>query len=131
MLLNILDRHCTYASWSPQGDYSHQAVATYLGTNLVAWQSQRQSLVAGAGAEPELIASVWGNHPALSLSLNGQLSEMILSKPAYITYRDNAVAQQLSASKTPTRRLSMRVSSLHHLVKHANVSMQLVPTNYQ
>ena len=34
--------HCyTDASWAPEGDYSHQAVAIYLGTNLVAWQSQR------------------------------------------------------------------------------------------
>ena len=39
--------HCyTRASWAPEGEYRHQAVAIYLGTNLVAWQSQRQSLVA-------------------------------------------------------------------------------------
>ena len=45
----VTDRkwHCyTDASWSPEGDYSHQAVAIYYDTNLVAWQSQRQSLVA-------------------------------------------------------------------------------------
>ena len=77
--------HCyTDASWAPEGDYSHQAVAIYLGTNLVAWQSQRQSLVALSSAEAELIASVWGNR--LALSLYGQLNEMILSKPPYITY---------------------------------------------
>ena len=27
---------CTDASWAPEGDYSHQAVAIYLGSNLVA-----------------------------------------------------------------------------------------------
>ena len=44
--------HCyTDASWAPEGDYSHQAVAIYLGSNLVAWQSQRQSLVALSSAE--------------------------------------------------------------------------------
>ena len=59
----------------PEGDYSHQAVAIYLGTNLVAWQSQRQSLVALSSAEAELIASVWGSR--LALSLCGQLNEMI------------------------------------------------------
>ena len=60
--------HCyTDASWSPEGDYSHQAVAIYYDTNLVAWQSQRQSLVALSSAEAELIASVWGNRLALSL----------------------------------------------------------------
>ena len=46
----------TDASWSPEGDYSHQAVVIYYGNNLVAWQSQRQSLVALSGAEAELIA---------------------------------------------------------------------------
>ena len=48
--------HCyTDASWAPEGDHSHQAVAIYLG--FVAWQSQRQSLVALSSAEAELIAS--------------------------------------------------------------------------
>ena len=59
----VTDRkwHCyTDASWSPEGDYSHQAVAIYYDTNLVAWQSQRQSLVALSSAEAELIASVLG-----------------------------------------------------------------------
>ena len=77
----VTDRkwHCyTDASWSPEGDYSHQAVAIYYDTNLVAWQSQRQSLVALSSAEAELIASVWGNR--LALSLYGQLMEMILDK---------------------------------------------------
>ena len=46
------------ASWAPEGDYSNQAVAIYLGSNLVAWQSQRQSLVALSSAEAEFIASV-------------------------------------------------------------------------
>ena len=36
----------TDASWSPEGDYSHQAIVLYCGANLVAWQTQRQSLVA-------------------------------------------------------------------------------------
>ena len=87
----VTDRkwHCyTDASWSPEGDYSHQAVAIYYDTNLVAWQSQRQFLVALSSAEAELIASVWGNR--LALSLYGQLMEMILDKPTYITYCDNA-----------------------------------------
>ena len=67
-----LQWHCyTDVSWAPEGDYSHQAVATYLGSNLVAWQSQRQSLVALSSAEAELIASVFGNR--LALSLYGQL----------------------------------------------------------
>ena len=105
----------------------------YLGTNLVAWQSQRQSLVALLSAEAELIASVWGNRVALSLY--GQLNEMILSKPPYITYCDNSavvqLTQQLSASKTRTRHLSMRASWLHHLVQHENVCMQFVPTTHQ
>ena len=126
--------HCyTDASWSPEGDYSHQAVAIYYDTNLVAWQSQRQSLVALSSAEAELIASVWGNR--LALSLYGQLMEMVLAKPTYITYCDNAavvqLTQQLSASKTRTRHLSMRASWLHHLVQRENVSMQFVPTSYQ
>ena len=132
----VTDRkwHCyTDASWSPEGDYSHQAVAIYYDTNLVAWQSQRQSLVALSSAEAELIASVWGNR--LALSLYGQLMEMILDKPTYITYCDNAavvqLTQQLSASKTRTRHLSMRASWLHHLVQREHVSMQFVPTSYQ
>ena len=66
--------------------------------------------------EAELIASVWGNR--LALSLYGQLMEMMLDKPTYITYCDNAavvqLTQQLSASKTRTRHLSMRASWLHH-----------------
>ena len=118
--------HCYRdASWAPEGDYSHQAVTIYLGTNLVAWQSQRQSLVALSSAEAELIASVWGKR--LALSFYGQLNEMILSKPPYITYCDNSavvqLTQQLSASKTRTRHLSMRASWLHRLVQHENVSM--------
>ena len=37
--------HCyTDARWAPEGDYSHQAVAIFLGSNLVAWQSQLNSL---------------------------------------------------------------------------------------
>ena len=70
----VTDRkwHCyTDASWSPEGDYSHQAVAIFYDPNLVAWQSQRQSLVALSSAEAEHIASVWGNR--LALSLYGQL----------------------------------------------------------
>ena len=52
--------HCyTDASWAPEGDYSHQAVAVYLGPNLAAWQSQRQFVVVLSSAEAELIASVW------------------------------------------------------------------------
>ena len=105
----------------------------YYDTNLVAWQSQRQSLVALSSAEAELIASVWGNR--LALSLYGQLMEMILDKPTYITYCDNAavvqLTQQLSASKTRTRLLSMRAPWLHHLVQREHVSMQFVPTTYQ
>ena len=57
----VQDPNCpvvTDASWAPEGDYSHQAVAIRLGSNLVAWQSQRQSLVALSSAEAELIASV-------------------------------------------------------------------------
>ena len=61
--------------------------------------------------------------------------EMILDKPTYITYCDNAavvqLTQQLSTSKTRTRHLSMRASWLHHLVQRENVSMQFVPTTYQ
>ena len=119
-------RFYTDASWAPEGDYSHQAVATYyLGTNLVAWKCQRQSLVAFSSAEAELIASVWGNR--LALSLYGQLNEMILSKPTYMTHCDNSavvqLTQQLSASKTRTRYLSTPASWLHHLVKDENVSM--------
>ena len=115
--------HCyTDASWAPEGDYSHQAVAIYLGSSLVAWQSQRQSLMAHSSAETELIASVWGTR--LALSLCGQLSEMILAKPPYITYCDNSavvqLTQQLPASKTRTTHLSLRASWLHHLVNRTN-----------
>ena len=39
--------------------------------------------------------------------------------------------EQLSASKTRARHLSMRASWLHHLVQRENVSMQFVPTTYQ
>ena len=60
---------------------------------------------------------------------------MILDKPTYITYCDNAavvqLTQQLSASKTRARHLSMRASWLHHLVQRENVSMQFVPMSYQ
>ena len=124
---------CADASWAPEGDHSHQAVALYLGSNIVPWQSQRQSLVALFSAEAELIASVWGNR--LALSLYGQLNEMILSKPPHITYCVNSavvqLTQQLSASKTRTRHLSMRASWLHHLVTHENVSMQFGATTHQ
>ena len=62
----------TDASWSPEGDYSHQAVVIYtMATNLGVCQSQGQSLVALSSAEAELIASVWGNR--LALSAYGQL----------------------------------------------------------
>ena len=106
--VQYLKWHCyTDASWAPEGDYNHQAVAIYLGSNLVAWQSQRHSLVALSSAEAELIASVchiWGNR--LALNLYGQLNEMILSKPPYITYCDNSevvlLTQQLSASSYQT-----------------------------
>ena len=95
----------TDASWSPEGDYSRQAVVIYYGNDLVAWQSQCTRLVALSRAEAELIASVWGNRLAL------QLSEMILENPTCVTYCDNvAVAQllqQLAASKTRTRHLSI------------------------
>ena len=73
----------------------------------------------------------------LTLSLYGQLREMILDKPTYITYCDNAavvqLTQQLSASKTRTRHLSMRASWLHHFAQRERekVSMQFVPTSYQ
>ena len=92
----------TDASWSPEGDYSHQAVVIHYGNNLVAWQSQRQSLVALSSAEAELIASVWGN--LLALSPYGQLNAMILEKPAYVTYCDNAAIAQLSNNSLPVRR---------------------------
>ena len=59
--------------------------------------------------------------------------EMILDKPTYITYCDNAavvqLTQQLSASKTRTRHLSMREGTWLH--QRENVSMQFVPTTYQ
>ena len=59
--------HCYRdASWALEGDCSHQAVAMiYLGSTLVPWQSQRQSLVALSSAEAELIASVWGKLPCI------------------------------------------------------------------
>ena len=41
------------------------------------------------------------------------------------------LTQQLSASKTRARHLSMRASWLHHLVKHEHVSMQFAPTAHQ
>ena len=105
----------------------------YLGANLVAWQCQRQFLAALSSAETELSSSVRGIR--IALSLNGQLSEMILSKPTCTTYCENVavvqLTQQLPARKTRTRRLSMRTSWLHHLVKHENVSMQFAPTDHQ
>ena len=121
------------ASWAPEGDYSHQAVAIYLAPNLVACQSQRHSLVALSSAEAETHFQCMGNR--LALSLHGQLSEMILSKPPYIAYCDSSavvqLTQQLSASKTRTRHLSMRASWLRHLVQHESASMQFVPTAHQ
>ena len=96
--------HCyTDASWSPEGDYSHQAVAIL--TRIWLLGNLKDSLL--------LLSRVrkrnWGNR--LALSLYGQLMEMILDKPTYITYCDNAavvqLTQQLSASKTRTRHLSM------------------------
>ena len=92
---------------APEGDYSHQAVAIYLGSNLVAWQSQRQSRVAPSSAEAELIASVWANR--LALSLYGQLDETILSKPPYITYT-TALSQQ-NQNQTPLDASIMATSS--------------------
>ena len=59
----------TDASWSPEGDYSHQAAVIYYGNNLVAGQSQRQGLVALSSAEAELIASVWGIRLTLSIQV--------------------------------------------------------------
>ena len=86
-----------------------------------------------SSAEAELIASVWGN--TLALCLYEQLMEMILDKPTYITYCDSAavvqLTQQLSASKTRARHLSMRAPWLHHLVQRENASVQFVPTSYQ
>ena len=64
------------------------------------------------------MASVSGHR--LALSLYGQLNEMILEKPTYVTYCDNvAVVQlsQLAASKTRTRHLSMHAAWLRHLVR--------------
>ena len=55
-------RHCyTDASWSLEGDHSHQAIAIYqiLSKEQIAWQSQRRSLVALSSTEAELIACVW------------------------------------------------------------------------
>ena len=52
---------------------------------------------------------------------------MILEKPAYTTYCDNAVvvelSQELAASETRPRHLSLRAAWLHQLVKFENVSM--------
>ena len=117
------------ASWDCcKGNFSRQAVVLYYGTSLIAWQSQRQSLVSLSSAEAEFTAA------ALGLSLYGQLQEMTLTRPAYATYCDNAVVIQLttaSDSKTRARHSSMRASWLHHLVQHESVSMQYVPTNHQ
>ena len=102
------------ASWSPEGDYSHQTVALRYGTNLIAWQSQRQSLVSLSSAEAELIAAVWGNR--LGLSWYRKLQEMTLTRPAYTIQCDNAtvaqLSQQLSASKTRTRHVNVDESFL-------------------
>ena len=60
---------------------------------------------------------------------------MILSKPGYITYFDNAavlqLTQQLSASKIQTQHLSVLASWLHRLVKREDVSMQFASTDHQ
>ena len=63
----------TDASLSPTGGRSHQGIAIYWGSNLIAWQSNRQSLVATSSAEAELIACVAGAQ--LSLALLVQLGE--------------------------------------------------------
>ena len=52
--------HCyTDASWAPEGDCSHQAVAVYLGTNLIAWQS-RDSLLLLCPARKLNLLPVYG-----------------------------------------------------------------------
>ena len=112
---------------------SCQAAVIYYDDNLVAWQFQHQSLVALSSAEAELMASVWSD--CLGLSMYGQLNGMIIEKPAYVAYCDNAalvqLSQQLAASNSRRRRVSMRAACLHHLVRFENASTQYVRMNYQ
>ena len=67
--------------------------------------------------------------------VSSELSEMFLETPTCVTYCDNAAAlhrsQQLAASKTRTRRLSMRAAWHHHLSFRERLSTQYMPTNYQ
>ncbi len=63
----------TDASLSPTGSKSQQGLGIYAGPNLVAWVSNRQSLVALSSAEAELIAGVAGTQ--LAMSLRTQLEE--------------------------------------------------------
>ena len=71
----------------------------YLGSNLIAWQSQRHSLVVLSSGEAEFIANIWGNK--LALSLYGHLNEMILSKPPAIVNHQDSYQTFVYASREP------------------------------
>ena len=74
-------RHCyTDASWAPEGPVKVATAIKQLPFILEqTWLHGNLKDNALSSAEAELIASVLGNH--LALSLYGQLNEMILAKP--------------------------------------------------
>ena len=123
----------TDASLSPTGERSHQGIAIYWGPNLIAWQSNRQSLVATSSAEAELIACVAGAQ--LSQALQVQLGEYHQqSIPLSLRCDNSAVIQlvhHLSSSSTRTRHLAMRAAWLHDLVSRQHLSLEFVSSGDQ
>ena len=77
-------------------------------------------------AEAELIASVWGEQTYSEFIWTSECDDL---SQASVHSAVAQLTQQLSASKTRTRRLPMREGiKVQHLVKCENVSTQLVPT---
>ncbi len=105
----------------------------YAGPNLVAWVSNRQSLVALSSAEAELIAGAAGTQ--LALSLRTQLEEYMQREISLVLRCDNAavlqLAHNLSSSSSRTRHLAMRAARLHNMVQSQQLKVQFVPTDQQ
>ncbi len=121
----------TDASLSPTGEKSQQGVVMYAGPNLVAWVSNRQSLVALSSAEAELIAAVAGTQ--LAMSLRTQLEEYMQREIPLVLRCDNAAVLQLvtnlSSSSSRTRHLAMRAAWLHHMAQGDQLKVEFVPTD--
>ncbi len=88
----------TDASLSPTGSRSQQGVVIYAGPNLVAWVSNRQSMVALSSAEAELIASAAGTQ--LAISLRTQLEEYMQREVALVLRCDSSAVLNLVRNLT-------------------------------